>query len=300
MPKIFMREHIDEAGRTVRELVDGQQRIRSILSYLNNGFRVMRAHGGEQFGGRYYEGLDAETQRKFLQYDLSVDVLIGASDTEVLDIFARLNTYGVRLNKQELLNAQYFGDFKRTVYDLGYEFNTFWTFNRVLSEAQITRMLEAELTGELIIAMVDGIQSRKVVGNYYRRYDDEFPDRDKVQAQFKGCMDLVGEITDGGLADSNFRSSHMFYTLYCAIYDLFYGLPGSTFGDFEAEPRTLERIRNSLWDVDELLNEDQEFLEGDRLSFVQAATRRTTDLRARNTRHDYLVDCFIKSIRGFD
>ena len=186
------------------ELVDGQQRIRTILSYLKNGFPVMHAHGGDGFGGKYYDDLPKGAKDTFLNYSISVDVLIGANDTEVLDIFARLNTYGVRLNKQELINANYFGHFKQTVYSLGHEFYRFWVENGIFSEMGIARMLEAELTGELVIAMLADIQSRKVVGNYYRKYDDEFDEKPVVVDRFKRCMDLIGEITENRLCTTAF------------------------------------------------------------------------------------------------
>jgi uncharacterized protein with ParB-like and HNH nuclease domain len=41
MPKLFMRQEIDDSGRTIREIVDGQQRIRTVLAYIENGFPVM-------------------------------------------------------------------------------------------------------------------------------------------------------------------------------------------------------------------------------------------------------------------
>jgi len=90
--KIFMRQEIDESGRTLRELVDGQQRIRTVLSYIRGGFPVMRVHGGEEFGGKYYYDLEQDIQTALLEYEFAVDLLIGATEPEVLDMFARLNT----------------------------------------------------------------------------------------------------------------------------------------------------------------------------------------------------------------
>jgi hypothetical protein len=297
MPKIFMRQYIDDAARTIRELVDGQQRIRTILTYLGNGFPVMRVHGGAEFGGKYYDDLPKEAKDNFLNYNISVDVLIGASDREVLDIFARLNTYGVRLNRQELINAQYFGDFKQTVYSLGYEFYRFWVENDIFSETDIARMLEAELTSELVIAMLDGIQSRKVVENYYKTYDDEFTQKPAVVENFKCCMDLIGKITENRLRASHFSSAHLFYSLYCATYDLLYGLPGSSTEQVDFDTKTIVRLRATLWDIDVLFEQKFESLRGNNLKFVEASTRRTTDRSARQIRHKYLVEHMIRGIK---
>ena len=296
MPKIFMRQHIDDAGQTIREVVDGQQRIRTILSYLQNGFPVMSVHGGDEFGGKYYDDLSKDVRDSFLDYSVSVDMLIGATDIEVLDIFARLNTYGVRLNKQELINAKYFGHFKQTVYSLGYEFYRFWVENNIFSETRVARMLEAELTSELIIAMLAGIQSRKVVENYYRQYDDEFAEKKMVVNNFKSCMDLIGEITENRLQTSNFSSAHLFYSLYCMIYDLLYGLPSTSIEQVKFNSGTIARVRATLWDIDALFELDYESLLKRDLKFVEASTRRTTDLSARKIRHEYLVNRVTKNI----
>ncbi len=296
-PKIFMRQSIDDAGQTIREIVDGQQRIRTILSYLRNGFRVMRVHGEEEFGGKYYDDLTKDTQDSFLNYSISVDLLIGASDTEVLDIFARLNTYGVRLNGQELINAKYFGHFKQTVYSLGYEFYRFWIENDILSEQDIARMLEAELTSELVIAMLWGIQSRKVVEKYYRDNDDEFPQKPIVIERFKQCMDLIGEITENKLRTSNFSSTHLFYSLYCAIYDLLYGLPESSIERVEFDSKTIARVSTALWDIDAFL-ESGRILSSDDMDFMDASTKRTTDLSARQIRHQYIVNRIIRDLQS--
>ncbi|MCX6009162.1 MAG: DUF262 domain-containing protein [Chloroflexi bacterium] len=299
MPKVFMRQYIDDMGRTIREIVDGQQRIRTILAYLASGFPVMRVHGGDEFGGKYYEDLPKEVQDNFLNYSISVDLLIGASDIEVLDIFARLNTYGVRLNRQELLNAKYFGHFKKTVYSLGYEFYRFWIENRILSEQDVARMLEAELTSELVIAMLSGVQSRKVIERYYRTYDDEFSEKPIVTERFKQCMDLVGEITENRLRTSHFSSVHLFYSLYCAIYDLLYGLPGSSAQRVEFGSKTLARVSTTLWDIDSLLEKDiSEVSNAEDIKFVNASTRRTTDLSSRRIRHEYLVSHIIRDLQS--
>ena len=298
MPKVFMRQYLDDAGRTIREIVDGQQRLRTILSYVQNGFPVMRVHGREEFGGKYYEDLPKNNRDSFLNYNISVDVLVGATDVEVLDVFARLNTYGVRLNKQELINAKYFGHFKQTVYSLGFEFYRFWVENDIFSETDVARMLEAELSGEIIIAMLDGIQSRSVVEKYYRKYDDEFPEKSLIVERFKLCMDLIGEITENRLRDSKFSSSHLFYSIYCAIYDFLYGLPESSTEQVTFDAETVARVRATLWDIDALFEQEYEFLRDIDLRFVEASTRRTTDLSARRIRHQYLVTRLVRDIKS--
>src|SRR3989304_4049342 len=47
-PKILIREHISTATRkTMREVVDGQQRLRAIFEYMEDAFPVSRTHNEE-------------------------------------------------------------------------------------------------------------------------------------------------------------------------------------------------------------------------------------------------------------
>ena len=99
LPKIFIRATTDpKTRRTVREIVDGQQRMRTILSFVKDGFRISKIHN-EEFGGMTYSELPEDVQTEFLKYELSVDLLLDLPDRDILDIFARLNTYSVSLNR---------------------------------------------------------------------------------------------------------------------------------------------------------------------------------------------------------
>ena len=49
IPKIFIRQDIDpKTKKTVREVVDGQQRLRTIFSFLRDGFRMSDVSSGIQ------------------------------------------------------------------------------------------------------------------------------------------------------------------------------------------------------------------------------------------------------------
>lgn len=100
LPKIFIRATTDpKTKKTTREIVDGQQRIRTILSFVKDGFRISKVHN-EEFGGMLYSELPDEVQGEFLKYELSVDLLLDVQDRDILDVFARLNTYSVSLNNE--------------------------------------------------------------------------------------------------------------------------------------------------------------------------------------------------------
>jgi len=122
IPPIFIRLTIDPVRRrSIREVVDGQQRLQAVFGFIRNDFPILPVHNAE-FAGMYYSGLPSEVQKKFLGYKFNVNVLENVTDAEVLGIFARMNTYTVKLNAQELRNAEFFGAFKQVVYKLALQY----------------------------------------------------------------------------------------------------------------------------------------------------------------------------------
>jgi hypothetical protein len=54
IPKVFMRQQINASTKSaIREIVDGQQRLRTILSYIKDGFKVTRIQNPE-YGGLFF------------------------------------------------------------------------------------------------------------------------------------------------------------------------------------------------------------------------------------------------------
>ncbi len=284
---IFLRLRIDSAEkRIVREVVDGQQRLRAVLGYLRGEFSILKAHN-EEFAGHLFDDLSDEVRGEFLSYKFQVNVLEGISDADVLRLFARLNTYTQPLKGQELINAEFFGVFKQTVYDLGFKFYSFWTTNNILTDALIARMADAELCSELAIAMLDGIRQTKSkdIREYYKRYDDEFASANKIKGRFTEVIDETGNLFDGSLKTSPFRRQPLFFSLFLAIYDMKYHLPGSVFRPAPLPDRRtfLDRVnavRETLASKDAV---------GDAARFVDASSRATADVGRRQARHDYLM-----------
>lgn len=254
IPKIYMRQDINpKTRRTVREIVDGQQRLRSVLTFLKNGFKISKAHN-DQYGGKYFSDLDDDAQKDILRYEFVVDLLQDMADQEVYDVFARLNTYAMTLNYQELRHAKFFGEFKTSVYVVANEFTNFWTANKIFTDNQVLRMAEAELVSELFIAMSIGIRAKekRIIDNFYRDNDPKFPGRKIVEEKFRETMDHVGGIMGGTLAESSFKSVRLFYPLFCAVYHMQYKLP-----EFEAKRKRYRqseypKLRTALGQVDYL------------------------------------------------
>lgn len=283
MPKILMSQKLSGA-RNQRVIIDGQQRLRAIIEYCRDEYSISKTHNADH-GGECFSDLPKEVQRDILKYELGVDVLFDLSYEETLDIFARLNTYSVRLNKQELFNARYLGPFKQNAYKIGYSFVQYWLKANVLTKAKVTRMGEAELASDLLVVAVDGIQTNKQLEKYYKLYEDEDSDISLEVKKAREAMDFIMSLyPPEDLKTTNFRRIHVFYSLYCAVFHNFFGVNG-----FD-QPRT-KKLKNSIGKARVLLDDFSARYDAEDpnlAKFIDASRRATTDTGNRKYRAEVL------------
>lgn len=229
VPPIYLRaRQSDDRQRIVREVVDGQQRIASILKYLRNELKLSKSLNTDWANKRFSE-LTSKCQDQIRQYSFNCEVFRAISDQEVLEIFTRLNTYSIPLNQQELRNGKYFGYFKQSAYALAHDYLEFWRRHRIFSERAIARMLEVELTSELMIAEMSGLQDKKKsIDSFYEKYDERFPNQRGIESRFSLTLNRIEEAIGDILNDSEFVRAPLFYSLFCAVFHKIYGLPGIT------------------------------------------------------------------------
>ncbi len=211
---------------------------------------------------------------------------------ETLDIFARLNTYSVRLNKQELFNAKYLGPFKQSAYKIGYRYVKYWVDSGVLTKAKVTRMGEAELASDILAAAIEGIQSNKTIEKIYSKYEDEDADIRKYVQQSINVMDFILELYPAEeLKQTNFRRVHIFYSLFCAIYHSMFGIVNLEADRLSGLRKKTGTVKVSLDDFSAKYDEETESLE----KFIDASRRATTDTANRIYRAKVLSNVIAES-----
>lgn len=292
IPKFFIRQKINVTTRTsVREVVDGQQRLRTILSFIKDGFVINRVQNA-QFGGKKFSQLPEDVQSQLLAYEIAVDLLINLPDTEVLDIFSRLNSYAVVLNEQEKLNAEYFGPFKILADGIGRKYTDFWIGNSILSAKQVLRMAEVNLVADLLIAMIEGLRAKKRIRGFYKQYESSFGhDTEDLEKKFDITMFVLTRLFPAGFKGSEFSRPFLFYSIFTAVYHCLYGLKGYVPPRpcLETEQQ-VEVARNGLERVEELfVVEDVATLTHEEREFLTNSRRATTDQSAREERTKYLL-----------
>ena len=253
IPPIFIRQKIDiNAKATNREVIDGQQRIRAILEYVvDEKFAIKSSHNRE-YGGMKYSELDEDTKEALLSFEIISEVVTEKDESLIYDMFARLNSNNYVLNKQEIRNAKYWGDFKVLVYNLASKYREFFLEYNIFSDTDCTRMKDIELLNSMLIVAISGVVSEtpKSVDKVYEEYDRGFKDAHIFEEQICKIMDLVSSVYDyfkGQL--SCLENKNYFFTLFCVLFNQFFGLKDSD----------LARTEGAL-DVDFILSVVAQFL----------------------------------------
>lgn len=292
IPKIYLRERVDlKRSSKVLEVVDGQQRIASILDFRKGLLRLNRTYSPEH-GASTFDRLDDAAQRRFLNYIVSIETLEGASDRDVWQAFERLNTYTLTLNRQEKLNAEFFGRFKQSCYGLAGEVTDSgtWDLLDVLSERQIARMREVELTSDILTANVEGIRDITYIKKMYKDLDDSFPRRNQYQKQFRETMSFVAVELAEGVQQSRFKNLSWFYSLMVASADCLFGIPGGS------GPRKLQagqRIISRMSQLDRALRPEE--IPPPLATLKTSLARGTSHASERNIRHRYFIEVLCAS-----
>jgi len=116
IPEIYMQDLTGADGSQKHVLVDGQQRISTILSFVAGEFELEEESPG--WAGMSFEDLSGQDRKKLYEYSFVVRLLPEMPDEEVRAIFQRLNRNTTVLNAQELRHATYWGPFIKLMEDI--------------------------------------------------------------------------------------------------------------------------------------------------------------------------------------
>ncbi|MCA8910771.1 MAG: DUF262 domain-containing protein [Planctomycetes bacterium] len=295
VPIIFIRENIDlETDEVTREVVDGQQRLRAIFTYVKpsilrdfdatkDAFSIRKEHS-PKFAGVDYKDLPPKVRHRILEYKFSTHVLPGSiGQREILEIFSRMNATGVKLNPQELRNAEWFGAFKSLMYELALEQLERWQEWGIFTPDQMARMKEVEFVSDLVYVMVHGMsgKTQKKLDDIYEEYDGKFASGNIVASRLRTIMDVIEEQIGDEIAETIFRSEVLFFTLFVYLYDRMWGL------DKPLKKGTYKRPGRSLRTKLLTVSENVEAEEVDS-EVLDAFRRAATDLGRRKTRHTFM------------
>jgi hypothetical protein len=165
-----------ETAQGTEWLVDGQQRVTTIIAYFS-------ADPTLRLGSEIlpYKKLDPKEQERFLAYIVVVRDLGKLDIEDVREVFQRINSTHYGLNAMELANARWDGAIKKYVQTLAE--NDFFADHRVFTTSDIRRMMDASFCLSLVVTMDSGyFDDTAEHASYLEKFNDEFakkPEFDK-------------------------------------------------------------------------------------------------------------------------
>jgi len=214
IPEIYMQDIINEKGEKIYTVVDGQQRITACLDFIYGKFSI-DAKDSPSFGDLTFDDLNGDQKKLIYSYQFVIRVLPAISDLEIREIFQRLNRNNVALNPQELRQATYWGPFIETMNKLADK--EAWQKIDIFTSNDIKRMLDVEFVSELSIAVLQGVQNKKLtLDKYYELYEKEFPEQDKLIETFDVVLrEILSILPDIG--NTRWSKKTDFYTLFVLL-----------------------------------------------------------------------------------
>jgi Protein of unknown function DUF262 len=216
MPKIFVSKFIKDK-RTYRSVIDGQQRISTILSYLEDGFQLSNPYVGP-YEGMKFSDLPHEVQSDILLYGIDFNEASGLSSEELREVYSRVNKYLVPLNRQELRKADFPGDFLNVAEELANldSLDDFGIFNATSRR----RSLDVEYVSELLSAQIRGISDKKdAIEECYRDYRKwSIEEVNAAKLEFTSVIADISKIFDASypIKKTRWKQKADFYSFYLA------------------------------------------------------------------------------------
>ena len=296
VPEIYVHSTTSAEGKTHYAVVDGQQRIRSILQFAGieeeesekqfNGFALESLEEDSSWRNTTFKDLTPRQREKFYGYKFSVRFLTDASEPDVRDMFRRLNKFLTKLSDQELRNAIYSGPFVQLSNALADD--DYWAENRIVSPGIIRRMKDIEFVSELLIGLMDGPQggSGEIIDDYYRQmeeYEDEIPDQTTVKRLHERTLIAV-QVIFPDIKKTRWRNRTDFYSLFVTL--------GAILRE-GAKKYTPADVRNVLLEFAEQVNarisDDEADVSGGAAAYTEAVKRGSSDKSRRAIRHQALL-----------
>ena len=195
------------------EMVDGQQRSRTIIGYWLGKFKD---ENKELFSDEFKNNLsNKEKSEKFLNYKLSVIEIAQLIKGESIEEFYFLvNSSGLHLNRPEKMKARYYDtEFLRLITELTDNdvFGELNIFSKIISD----RMNDLEFVSELVALTEYGISEKKEKVNLMYENDITLEKYEELKTKFLSVINIIKDFNSiTPIRNTRYRQKNDFYSLY--------------------------------------------------------------------------------------
>lgn len=175
-----------DTGEGTQLLVDGQQRVTTIVSYFQGDPTTSGAAIPP------YAMLEREQKENFLNYDVAVRDLGSVISEQIIEVFRRINSTKYDLNEVEVNNAVYAGELMRLA--SAFAEHEFFEMHKVFRNTDIKRMGDVRFILQLLITFLAGYFNRdEPFEQFLSDYNDSFPQREMVAKRLTTALDYIDE-----------------------------------------------------------------------------------------------------------
>ncbi len=173
-PSMFLHKRVVK-GKTIYSVVDGKQRLLTILKFANNKISVDKEYGDTRLSGKRWRAIkhDEILARSFLDYVIPIEITNIIEANLVNEVFDRLNRNARKLVEQELRHAKFEGWF--ITFAEREADSPDWEQLGVVTVARAKRMRDVQFLSELLLVQlkndVGGFDQEEIT-EYYAMYEN--------------------------------------------------------------------------------------------------------------------------------
>lgn len=233
IPPIFLEQKINR-GKTIYDVIDGKQRLNSIVEFINDGFGLPDDFGKDIYGLEDIAGLKfsqiqelaevddnvAEFVDTFWSYVINIEYIEKPDEKIVDNIFDRLNRGGERLNPAELRKARYYDS---ALYSAITRVRKNPASSPILKKLDAIRMQDVSFLTEIFLliksnGVIDGVE--KEIDRLFENYVDDVDEREASDLENQ-VIDVLSVFNDMDLDLEKYRiegSSHLYALVFLSWY----------------------------------------------------------------------------------
>jgi len=276
LPNFFVRE----IRRNQFEMVDGQQRGRSIIGFWNGEFSdASKLKMSDEIK---QAAQNRESIESFLSYKLDVCIIDNVmTDLEVERFYVLVNKSGMRLNRPELRKAEFYSTrFLKLATEVAND--SLFGGLSLFSDSSVDRMNDVDFASELLTFLKIGFSDKKEKVDALYASDISEREFKELEEQMTLVLKKIKALDDSTpIDDTRFKQRGDFYTLFAFI-NLNPDLPTEMLVYCYNTILALSpQIKPSQEDCDPLMN------------YAINCVSQSNSKRAREGRHQFFVDLFL-------
>ena len=151
-PPVFLHKTLDDNGRPTYHVVDGKQRLKTIIEFSQNRIRIPDDFSDIKLQKKRWKDLDRASRECFWNYALIVEMLPDINEAAIRNTFERINRNSRKLTAQEMRHAKYDGWYISTV-EAEAEKQEWKNFG-VVTTARAKRMADVQFLSELFAVIL--------------------------------------------------------------------------------------------------------------------------------------------------